>query len=220
MKTLQILAIAFVASIVPSTYAASDPVNNHDYEASDPVNNNNPQVPQSPPGPVQPGAPVDSCYGWIKATPGLTCYGLATSLGIDVAKLEAINPQLKGDCERNFWADYYYCTGKGQPRQKITTPPPLRKTIDADCQKGLLDGCQSAVFAASETPGPMIDWCNRYLGGPKCTETRPEGIFSSYDKFPKQAIASSSCAYPGAPPMAPRFSTACRCFTEMHPRPT
>ena len=80
------------------------------------------------------------------------------------------------------------------------------------------DGCQQAVFVATETPGPMYEWCGRYLDAkPACTETRPEGIFSSFDGFPKKAMASSKCAYPSAPPMFPRFSSACRCFREMHP---
>ncbi|KAK5629108.1 hypothetical protein RRF57_004823 [Xylaria bambusicola] len=89
-----------------------------------------------------------------------------------------------------------------------------------DCKGIVHDDCASAVFAGKETPKPMVDWCKRYLGGPTCTETRPEGIFSSYDGFPKRAMASSLCATPSALPMAPRFSKACQCFTQMHPHPT
>ncbi|KAI8952589.1 hypothetical protein F4801DRAFT_214078 [Xylaria longipes] len=223
MRTIQIVTAAFAASIIPLA-SAGDPVNNH-------VNNELTQYDKvvPPPGPVQPGALVDKCGGWVQATPGMTCYSLTESLGVDDWWLKAHNPQLKGDCSKNLWAGYYYCKGLARakpnvhpnPHPKITDPPPPpRKSPDADCKGAFLDQCASAVFTASETPGPMIDWCKRYLGGPTCTERYPEDIFSSYDKFPKQAAASSLCAYPSAPPMAPRFSTACRCFTQMWPQPT
>ncbi|KAI1749534.1 hypothetical protein F4782DRAFT_533334 [Xylaria castorea] len=226
MRTIEIVTAVFAASIIPLAFAG-DPVNNH-------VNNELIQHDKvaPPPGPVQPGALVDRCGSWVQAVPGTTCYGLAKSLGIDDWWLKTLNPQLKSDCSKNLWAGYYYCKGLVGPKSpfspvphphpKITDPPPPppKKTPDSDCIAAHLDLCASAVFTASETPGPMIDWCKRYLGGPTCTERHPEDIFSSYDKFPRLADASSLCAYPSAPPMAPRFSTACRCFTQFYPQPT
>ncbi|KAI0402208.1 hypothetical protein F4802DRAFT_600270 [Xylaria palmicola] len=213
MRAVQILKAAFAASIFPLAAAAGDLVNVN-------VNGFSKHVP--PPGPVQAGALVDKCGGWVEAVAGTTCYDLAQSIGIDVNRLKTLNPQLKGGCSENLWAGYYYCKGLVQTHHKITKAPlpGPKKTPDADCTGAFLDKCASAVFAASETPGPMIDWCERYLDGPKCTEARPEGLLKSYDKFPKVAMASSLCAYPSAPPMAPRFSTACRCFSQIWPRPT
>ncbi|KAI0549845.1 hypothetical protein F4679DRAFT_595172, partial [Xylaria curta] len=247
MRIIQIMTAAFAAVFLPLA-SASDPVNNpvnNNPINNNPINNNpiNNNVNNGliqydkvvpPPGPVQPGAPVDKCGAWVEAVSGTTCYSLAKSLNIDDWWLKTLNPQLKGDCSKNLWAGYYYCKGfvgakspfrtvpGAHPHPKITNPPPPppKKSPDSDCVAAHLDKCASAVFTASGTPGPMINWCKRYLSGPKCTEARPEGIFSSYDKFPRQADASSLCAYPGAPPMAPRFSTACRCFTEIHPQPT
>ncbi|KAI0864280.1 hypothetical protein F4860DRAFT_511135 [Xylaria cubensis] len=255
MRIIQIVTAATAAVFLPLA-SASDPINNN------PVNNNanNGLIQYSkvvpPPGPVQPGALVDKCGGWVEAVSGTTCYSLAKSLGIDDMWLRTLNPQLKGDCSKNLWAGYYYCKGlvglkspfhsisdshshshshsnnadptfhttldsHSHSHPKVTDPPPPpKKSPDADCVAAHLDKCASAVFEASATPGPMINWCKRYLSGPKCTEARPEGIFSSYDKFPRQADASSLCAYPSAPPMAPRFSSACRCFTQSHPQPT
>ncbi|KAI1293900.1 hypothetical protein F5Y03DRAFT_373880 [Xylaria venustula] len=215
MKTNQFLTAAFAASMIQSTSAGHGPVNLH-------------VVP--PPGPVQHGALVDRCGGWALAAPGMTCFGLTQSHGLDLPTFKLLNPQIKSDCVHDFWSGYYYCvalaedasdfpTFKTMPSGPKKTPPP-KPPHHSNCQAGIHDDCQSAVFAASETPAPMVDWCKRYLDGPKCTETRPDGIFRSYDKFPKQAMASSQCAYIGAPPMAPRFSTACECFTQMHPRPT
>ncbi|KAI0454310.1 hypothetical protein F5B21DRAFT_504415 [Xylaria acuta] len=209
MRAIQIATAAIAASIMPLA-SAGDPVNNH-------VTNKPPQYDKvaPPPGPVQPGALVDRCGAWVQAAPGMTCYSLTKSLGVDDWWVKALNPQLKGDCLAKPKPNL-------PPQPKIThpPPPPPKKSADADCAGAYLDRCASAVFTASETPGRMIDWCKRYLGGPTCTERRPEGIFSSYDKFPKQADASSLCAYPSAPPMAPRFSTACRCFTQIYPQPT
>ncbi|RYC65050.1 hypothetical protein CHU98_g1176 [Xylaria longipes] len=183
MRTIQIVTAAFAASIIPLA-SAGDPVNNH-------VNNELTQYDKvvPPPGPVQPGALVDKCGGWVQATPGMTCYSLTESLGVDDWWLKAHNPQLKGDCLARAKPNVH-----PNPHPKITDPPPPpRKSPDADCKGAFLDQCASAVFTASETPGPMIDWCKRYLGGPTCTERYPEDIFSSYDKFPKQAAASSLC---------------------------
>ncbi|TRX91990.1 hypothetical protein FHL15_007087 [Xylaria flabelliformis] len=250
MRIIQILTAAVAAVFLPLA-SASDPVNNNPVN-NNPVNTNgnNNGLPQyskvvPPPGPVQPGALVDKCGGWVEAVSGTTCYGLAKSLGIDDLWLRTLNPQLKGDCSKNLWAGYYYCKGlvgskspfhsispspshsqpkitdptfyttlnshsHSHPKPTDPPPPPPRKSPDSDCIAAHLDQCASAVFTASATPGPMINWCKRYLSGPKCTEARPEAIFRSYDKFPRQADASSLCAYPSAPPMAPRFSTACR----------
>ncbi|KAI0908135.1 hypothetical protein F4823DRAFT_640549 [Ustulina deusta] len=204
------LTAAFAASMIQFSSAA-DMVNEREVGTQ--------VVP--PPGPVQNGALVDRCGGWALATPGMTCYALAQSLGVDLVTFTLLNPQLEKDCVHNFWGGYYYCAGLAQDHSMLTqAPPPPKKSPHYDCNGAADDQCASAVFAASETPGPMVDWCKRYLGGPTCTERRPEGIFSSYDGFPKQAMASSLCAYPSAPPMAPRFSTACQCFTQMYPQPT
>ncbi|KAJ3561487.1 hypothetical protein NPX13_g8926 [Xylaria arbuscula] len=181
--------------------------------------------PQPPNGPVQDGAPIDRCAVWHSAQPGDTCYIIENKVGLEHGMLRALNPQLHGDCDHNLWAGYWYCWALSKnrghdPGFSAVPPPPPQKKPHHECKAILHDKCASAVFAAKETPAPMRNWCKRYLDGPTCTETRPEGIFSSYDGFPKRAMASSLCAYPSAPPMAPRFSTACQCFTQMHPQPT
>ncbi|KAI0471209.1 hypothetical protein F4859DRAFT_522469 [Xylaria cf. heliscus] len=182
MRTIQIVRAALAASIVPLA-SAGDPVNNNvqNKPAGDPVNNHVPDeltqydkvVP--PPGPVQPGALVDKCGAWVEALPGATCYSLAESLGVGDWWLELQNPQLQGDCPKNLWAGYYYCKGLVRPSKpnlspdpKITAPPPPppRKSPDPDCVGAYLDKCATAVFTASETPGPMIDWYKRTL--PAC----------------------------------------------------
>ncbi|KAI0431162.1 hypothetical protein F5Y09DRAFT_355230 [Xylaria sp. FL1042] len=217
MRNIQILTAAFTAFTIQSASAGNRHLSPHVV---------------APPGPVQEGALVDRCGGWTLAGPGMTCYDLAKSLDIDLPTFQLLNPQLKFDCVHRFWSGYYYCTGIAEDKSQPPPPPPPKETPNHKshhephhephdvCQEAHQDKCASAVFAARETPAPMVDWCKRYLGGPKCIEQDPEGIFSSYDKFPKQAMASSLCAYPSAPPMAPRFSTACECFTQMHPRPT
>ncbi|KAI1736973.1 hypothetical protein F4680DRAFT_451334 [Xylaria scruposa] len=236
MRIIQIVTAAFAAVFLPLA-DAGDPVNNNPVNNNPSNNNANNGLIQydkvvPPPGPVQHGALVDKCGGWVEAVSGSTCYSLAKSLGIDDGWLRTINPQLKGDCSNNLWSGYYYCKGlvgalspfhtvSGlHPHPKITDPPPPPPKPDSDCVAAHLDRCGSAVFTASETPGPMINWCKRYLGGPKCTETELASIFKSYDKFPRQADASSLCPYIGGPPIAPKLSTACRCFTQIHPKPT
>ncbi|KAI1350955.1 hypothetical protein F5Y01DRAFT_325686 [Xylaria sp. FL0043] len=213
MRTIEILTAVFAASTIQLASADGGVV--------------------PPPGPVQDGAPVDRCGGWALAAPGTTCYDLAQSLNMDLITLQLLNPQLKHDCVHNLWSGYYYCSGIAEdktPFRSVDVPPPPPKETGHHhnphhephdvCKEAHDDKCASAVFAAKETPAPMVDWCKRYLGGPTCTEEHPEGIFSSYDKFPQLAMGSSLCAYPSAPPAAPRFSKACECFTQMHPLPT
>ncbi|KAI1821496.1 hypothetical protein F4861DRAFT_541906 [Xylaria intraflava] len=103
MRIIQILASTSAVVAVPLASAngpGSAPVNiNYLFEV----------VP--PPGLVQDGAIVDKCGAWILATPGMTCYEVSKRIGVDLAFFKVLNPQLKGDCPHNFWAEYYYCTG-------------------------------------------------------------------------------------------------------------
>ncbi|KAI1178074.1 hypothetical protein F4777DRAFT_539321 [Nemania sp. FL0916] len=101
MRTTQLMTAVFAACTIPLASAASNPTNNmFAIEA----------VP--PPGPVQPGALTKKCSGWVEATKGMTCDGTAKILGISIDAFKRLNPQIKnGDCEHNFWASYYYCTG-------------------------------------------------------------------------------------------------------------
>ncbi|KAI0420579.1 hypothetical protein F5X98DRAFT_371547 [Xylaria grammica] len=205
MKTTQILTAGFASCIIP--FASADDLIDKRVITDQAV---------PPPGPVQHGALVHGCGGWVLATPGMTCYSLAHSVGVEIAEIDRINPQLRGHCSDNLWAGYSYCIGLPLVQDPFTPVPP-----PDHCKDAVHDQYASAVLTASDTPAPMVNWCNRYLSGPECHEKRPEGIFSSYDGFPKQAMASSLCAYPSAPPAAPRFSLACECFTEMHsPKPT
>ncbi|KAI3322596.1 hypothetical protein HD806DRAFT_500495 [Xylariaceae sp. AK1471] len=104
MRTIHILSAAFAASIVPFT------------SASDPANSRSNTLFQPPPGPVQPGAPVDSCYEWLETDPGLTCLDVVKSLDITVDQLKEMNPQLKGNCQKNFWSSYNYCISNDKIR--------------------------------------------------------------------------------------------------------
>lgn len=101
MRTVETLTAAFAASMIQFASAA-DMVNERDVGTQ--------VVP--PPGPVQNGALVDRCGGWALATPGMTCYALAQSLGVDLVTFTLLNPQLEKDCVHNFWGGYYYCAGK------------------------------------------------------------------------------------------------------------
>ncbi|KAI1145530.1 hypothetical protein F4825DRAFT_457409 [Nemania diffusa] len=152
---------------------------------------------------------------------------LASAIYNPESVVKAIPPPGKAIVYTTSGPVYYYCIGLASPPPQTTkkppsaiTKPPPKPTLDADFGDSQKDKCAAAVYALSETPGLMITWCDRYLRVPKRTETRPEGIFSSYDKFSNPAGASSLCAYPCAPPMAPRISTACSCFKEMYPQPT
>ncbi|KAI0536520.1 hypothetical protein GGR58DRAFT_503157 [Xylaria digitata] len=205
MRIAQILTAGFTAYSIPFA-SANDSVGKRSIR-----DKGDKAIP--PPGPVQDGAQLDNCAAWALATPGITCDGLAQSQGIKVEDLTSLNPQLRPECSDHIWAGYYYCVGLAKNLQdSIFQPVPK---ID-HCKAAVKDQCASAVLAASEAPAPMVNWCERYLTGPTCTEKSPEGIFSSYNGFPKQAMASSLCAYPSAPPAAPRISLGCYCFNERH----
>ncbi|KAH9885181.1 hypothetical protein F4778DRAFT_761402 [Xylariomycetidae sp. FL2044] len=62
-----------------------------------------------PTGLLQPGAPLSNCAKWFVAPTGLTCSHAAETFGISVDQILALNPQLEGDCKKNYWAGYSYC---------------------------------------------------------------------------------------------------------------
>ncbi|KAI0596162.1 hypothetical protein F4775DRAFT_324502 [Biscogniauxia sp. FL1348] len=81
----------------------------------------------SPPGPVQPGAPVDTCYGWVEAGPGQSCAEISGYASISVEQFLEWNPQMGGDCVRNLWANYFYCymqdnDADGKPKKRLKMP--------------------------------------------------------------------------------------------------
>ncbi|KAI1259210.1 hypothetical protein F5Y18DRAFT_443620 [Xylariaceae sp. FL1019] len=150
MKSLISLATVLVAVIAPSVHCARDPVNNS---------------PTKPPGPVQPGAPVDNCHSWIKVTPGMTCYSLAPDSKITVNEFIQMNPQLKGDCQKNLWVGYSYCVkASGYPKPPKVVNPNHHATptttqralitpnLPDTCSDAQHDKCQQAVFTASASP--------------------------------------------------------------------
>ncbi|KAI1432681.1 hypothetical protein GGR50DRAFT_696800 [Xylaria sp. CBS 124048] len=91
--------------------AAAIPLASADGPGSDLVNNHYLAKVVPPPGMVQAGALIDRCGAWTLATSDMTCYQVSKLIGVEVDVFEHLNPQLKGNCARHFWAGYYYCTG-------------------------------------------------------------------------------------------------------------
>ncbi|CAJ2502974.1 Uu.00g103680.m01.CDS01 [Anthostomella pinea] len=100
---------------------------------------------------------------------------------------------------------------------KHTTDP--QKHVDPNCKAAPMDQCMQVFMTLTAAPAPALDWCKRYLAGPKCTETGLQPIMKSYSNFPEPAHAWKQCMYPDSPPVAPKFSTACSCFVKAYATP-
>ncbi|KAI1494181.1 hypothetical protein F5X96DRAFT_666058 [Biscogniauxia mediterranea] len=80
-----------------------------------------------PPGIVQPGAPVETCYAWVEAGEGQSCAEICGYTDLTVQQFLEWNPQMGGDCAHNLWAGYFYCWLQdnypdGRPKQKLKDP--------------------------------------------------------------------------------------------------
>ncbi|KAI1631118.1 hypothetical protein F4809DRAFT_658518 [Biscogniauxia mediterranea] len=81
----------------------------------------------APPGIVQPGAPVETCYAWVEAGEGQSCAEICGYTHLTVEQFLEWNPQMGGDCARNLWAGYFYCylqdnDSAGNPKQRLKDP--------------------------------------------------------------------------------------------------
>jgi len=76
---------------------------------------------ESAPKPVQAGY-IGHCHIWMQATAGMTCLEFIelTQVG-SLEQFYIFNPQLEGDCQKNFWAGYHYCIRLSKSYQAIPT---------------------------------------------------------------------------------------------------
>ncbi|KAI1854211.1 hypothetical protein JX265_000615 [Neoarthrinium moseri] len=105
------------------------------------------------PSPVQEPHNAHCAY-WYPAKAGDTCEAVARAMCGDVARLQALNPALAGDCGAHLWAGTWYCLQDvGQPAPCAGAPElPAPEACPPGfiCKKPGEDGCPADRFCKIE----------------------------------------------------------------------